>query len=270
MLTPKICEVKAIKHETSDIFTLTLENDVQTGGFSFLPGQFNMLYQFGFGEAAISLSGSPSSSNEIVHTIKAVGSLTKSLQQLTPGEFIGVRGPYGTGWPLLKKGGDILIIAGGVGMALMRPALYYLAEHRSEYSHVTLLYGAKTPEEILYISDLHQWKEQGIEIEITVDQRDSNWKGKQGVVTHLIKHYLLNPGGTDAYICGPEIMIHYAAQELLCNDVKEDAIFVSLERHMQCAMGFCGRCQLGPYFLCKDGPVFSYKELKDWLRIKEL
>lgn len=270
MLIPTLYQVKTIIHDTLDVFTLTLtatEDDKRT---TFLPGQFNMLYHFGFGEVAISISGDPSKQDALVHTIRAVGPVTQRMQELKVGDEIGVRGPFGSQWPLSKKHCDVLVIAGGIGLAPLRPALIDLTAHKSRYRDITLLYGTRNPEEIIYKKDLESWQKQGIKIETTVDYADVSWQGQVGVVTSLIKKSIKDPKNTLVFICGPEIMIKFAVHELLGAKVEEQHIFISLERNMQCAVGFCGRCQYGPYFLCKDGPVFSYAQLHHWLMIKEL
>lgn len=270
MLIPKIYTVKSIEHETPDIFTLSLAKKDDENIPSFQPGQFNMLYQFGIGESAISISGDPTKNEVLTHTIRAVGSVTKSLQKLKAGESIGVRGPFGSHWPLHKKDCDVLVIAGGIGFAPLRPALYMLEKQRQNYNKISLLYGTRTPSDILFKKDMEKWKTSGFDIEVTLDYADPTWQGQIGVVTYLIKKHLINPLNTLVLICGPEIMIKFAIIELMRSNVDRNNIFASLERNMQCAVGFCGHCQYGPYFLCKDGPVFCYEQLESWLTIKEL
>lgn len=270
MLIPALYQVNTITHEASEVFTLHLTANKSHKGMAFLPGQFNMLYHFGFGEVAISISGDPSNPDLLVHTIRAVGSVTKQMQQLKPGDEIGVRGPFGSAWPLSEKQCDVVLIAGGIGLAPLRPALFHLAAHKERYHNITLLYGARNPNEIIFKRELENWQSQGIKIETTVDYADLSWQGQVGVVTSLVKKNIKNPKNTLVLICGPEIMIKFAVHELLGAHVDGDHIFISLERNMQCAVGFCGRCQYGPYFLCKDGPVFSYAQLQHWLMIKEL
>ena len=262
-------QVKSVTSETNDTFTLCLSPKGEKIG-SFFPGQFNMLYLFGYGEVPISISGDPLHEEELAHTIRAVGAVTQAMQRLKKRDEIGVRGPFGTHWPLNKKECDVLIIAGGIGFAPLRPVLFYLAAHREHYKKKTVLYGTRSPEDILYKNEIDQWKEQGIEIQVTVDRADANWKGNVGVVTTLIGNHLTSPKNTLVLVCGPEIMIKFAIHELMRAETQESDIYVSLERNMQCAIGFCGHCQYGPYFLCKDGPIFSYEQLKDWLMIKEL
>lgn len=266
-LLPKIYPLKSITQDTSDVFSLVLEDKKE---IPFLPGQFNMLYLFGFGQVAISLSGHPEKKNEWTHTIRAVGKLTEGLQRLRPGDEIGITGPFGNSWPLPKKGTDVVVIAGGLGLAPLRPLLYLLADHRADYKSVTLLYGAKKPDELLFQDELETWKKKGFAIEITVDIADANWKGKVGVVTKLIPGHMQNPQNKIVYICGPEIMMKFSLIEVTKTKVPDDQIYLSIERNMQCGVGFCGHCQYGPYFVCKDGPVFSYDQLKPWFNIEEL
>ncbi len=270
MLIPQIYQIQTITQNTSDIFTLTLAAKDGGKGMAFLPGQFNMLYHFGFGEVAISISGDPSNQETLVHTIRAVGSVTKSLQKLNVGDEIGVRGPFGSKWPLSKTDCDVLLVAGGIGLAPLRPALFDLAAHKDQYRKITLLYGSRNSSDVIYHDDLEQWQKLGINIELTVDCADMDWRGHVGVVTPLIQKNIIDPQNTLVLICGPEIMIKFAVHELLGAQVDEKNVFISLERNMQCAVGFCGHCQYGPYFLCKDGPVFSYAQLQHWLMIKEL
>jgi NAD(P)H-flavin reductase len=270
MLVPELYQVKSIRHDTSDVFTLTLEKQNSEPAPPFLPGQFNMLYHFGFGEVAISISGNPDLSEGSAHTLRAVGSTTNAMQNLKPGDEIGVRGPFGTHWPMDKKGCDVLIIAGGLGICPLRPLLCHMTQNMQQYKSITLLYGAKTPQDILYKKDLENWKELGLNVRVTVDKADENWQGDVGVVTHLIKSHLPHPENTLILICGPEIMMQFAIKELVTEPINDAMVYLSLERNMQCGVGFCGHCQFGPYFVCKDGPVFSYSQIKDLFPIEEL
>lgn len=270
MIIPECYQIQSIFHDTHDVFTLALTKQDQKKRQVFLPGQFNMLYQFGIGEVAISICSSPSDDEMVLHTIRAVGSVTRSLQKLKKGDEIGVRGPFGTHWPLTKKGCDVLLIAGGVGIAALRPVLFSLAQRAHEYQKITLIYGTRTIDDILYKKEMEEWKKQGLDIKVTLDCADIHWQGQVGVVTSLINEHLPNPSNTIVLICGPEIMIQFAVKELMRAQVNEDNVYMSLERNMQCAVGFCGQCQYGPYFLCKDGPVFSYPQIKNYLTIREL
>lgn len=269
MILPKTYCIKSISKETEDSFTFALSPKEEAIP-PFLPGQFNMLYLYGYGEVPISISGDPVHQEELVHTIRAVGAVTQAMQRLKEGDEIGVRGPFGTHWPLDKKECDVLVIAGGLGIAALRSALLYLAAHQEHYKKITLLFGARTPSDILYKNEMLKWQGQGLKVEVSVDHADMSWDGNVGVVTSLIGKSLTSSKNTLVLLCGPEIMIKFAIHELMRSDVKASDIYMSMERNMQCALGFCGHCQYGPYFLCKDGPVFSYEQLKNWLMIKEL
>jgi NAD(P)H-flavin reductase len=269
-MLPEVYKVQDIRHDTPSVFTLTLQPAYGDKSLPFFPGQFNMLTHYGFGEVAISISGDPAQNDALVHTIQAVGSVTNSMQKLKAGDEVGVRGPFGTGWPLTKRDCDVLVIAGGLGFAPLRPALYYLAAHARNYRRITLLYGTRTPNDLLFQGDMEIWREQGIHVEATVDHADMSWRGHVGVVTALIGKNLFHPDKTLVLACGPEIMLKFAMHELMRAQADPANVYLSMERNMQCAVGFCGHCQLGPYFLCKDGPVFSYAQLKPWLPIKEL
>ena len=272
-MTPEAVKVKKIFWETEDVFTIELVYDSdEKREFSYKPGQFNMLYAFGVGESAISISSDSSKKNSLLHTIHKVGYVTNVLSKLKKGDIIGLRGPFGSSWPLEEaKGKDICIIVGGIGLAPLRPSIYHILKHRKQYGKFVLLYGARTPRDILYPVELESWrKKYDSQIEVTVDRADSTWRGHVGVVTTLLNYVELNPEKTMAMVCGPEIMMKYAVDELIKHGVAEKEIFVSLERNMKCALGFCGHCQYGPSFVCKDGPVFSFSNVTDIFEIKEL
>lgn len=272
-MTPEAVKVKKIFWETEDVFTIELVYDSdEKREFRFKPGQFNMLYAFGVGESAISISSDSSKKNSLQHTIHKVGYVTNVLSKLKKGDIIGLRGPFGSSWPLEEaKGKDICIIVGGIGLAPLRPSIYHILKHRKQYGKFVLLYGARTPRDILYPVELESWrKKYDIQIEVTVDRADSTWRGHVGVVTTLLNYVDLNPEKTLAMVCGPEIMMKYAVDELVKNGIAEKEIYVSLERNMKCALGFCGHCQYGPSFVCKDGPVFSFSNVTDIFEIKEL
>lgn len=268
-MVPKRYRVESNVQDTHDTFTLTLSPQEEKEVL-FLPGQFNMLYHFGFGEVPISVSGDALRKNELVHTIRAVGAVTEAMRRLKKGDEIGVRGPFGSAWPLSKPNGDVLVVSGGLGLAPLRPALIHLAANRKQYKNITLLYGARTPEDLLYIKEMEEWKKQGMEIKVSVDRGGETWRGNVGVVTGLIGKHLPDPKNSRVFLCGPEIMMKFAIQELLRFEVPENEIYLSMERNMKCAVGFCGHCQYGPHFMCKDGPIFSFEQVKSWLTIKEL
>ena len=267
-LEPIPFRIERAEQELSDCFTLTL--DCKNAPFEFKPGQFNMLYVFGHGEVPISMSGDPAKPEKLVHTIRNVGSVTAALQNLKAGDTVGVRGPFGSPWPLEQaKGKDIIVMAGGLGLAPLRPALYHLLANKDDYGAITLLYGTRTPETILFADELAQWAEQ-IDVAITVDSAGSDWQGHVGVVTELLDGRTIDPEGTAALLCGPEIMMRFCAHALRDQGLDSSQIHVSMERNMKCALGHCGRCQYGPYFICHDGPVFAFEKVARLFGIREV
>lgn len=264
-MSPRLFEIKRLKRETKDTFTVELFAKESRHGFVFQPGQFNMIYIFGVGEIPISISGDPTDNSVLVHTTRVVGNVTKAMGELRRGDVLGIRGPYGNYWPLNEaEGMDIVLVAGGIGLAPLRPALYKIVEEREKYGKVVLLYGTRTPADVLFRKELEQWRARfDLEIYVTVDRAMSGWKGNVGVVTHLIQRAPFDPHNMIAYVCGPEVMMRFTAAELQKRGVSEDRIFVSLERNMKCGVGYCGHCQFGPYFVCKDGPIFRFSKVKD-------
>jgi NAD(P)H-flavin reductase len=258
--------------ETIDTFSMELEVPTANGGFQFTPGQFNMMYAYGIGEVPISISGDSTKENTLVHTVRAVGAVTRALCRLKAGDSLGIRGPYGTGWPVEKGvGRDVIIVTGGIGLAPLRPVIYHLLHHRKEYGRIVLLYGARTPGDILYHRDLEKWRSRfDIEVYITVDRGTGEWRGNVGVVTSQIQRALFEPSNSISMVCGPEIMMRYAVVELMNKGLGEETIYVSMERNMKCGIGLCGHCQLGPTFVCKDGPVYCYRNVKDVFQKREL
>jgi NAD(P)H-flavin reductase len=264
--------IEGFKKETHDTFTLELRQTDGDSGFNFEPGQFNMLYMHGIGEVPISISGDPGDKSRIVHTIRAYGSVTSKMMTLRKEDMIGVRGPFGSHWPIEKlKGYDILLIAGGIGIAPLRPALYHILQNRDKYGKVLLLYGERTPGDLLYRRQLEQWRGRfDLEVDVTVDSAREGWRGNVGFVTALISRIDVDALHTYAMVCGPEIMMYYTIQELRAKALEENQIYISMERNMKCGVGFCGHCQLGPVFVCKDGPVFLYSDAKHLFRKREM
>lgn len=271
-MVPRPYRVQKIRRETRDTFTLELKQEVAPEASSFAAGQFNMLYVFGVGEVPISISGDPAEPERLTHTVRAVGTVTKAICEKKPGDILGVRGPFGTRWPVGEAAGhDVVVVAGGIGLAPLRPALYQLISRRREYRRVVLLYGARNPGEILYRRELSRWdKRPEIEVYITVDNAAGRWEGNVGVVTALIPKAEFDPPGMVAMICGPEIMMRFTVLELQKRGVPDANIYISMERNMKCGVGLCGRCQIGPFFVCKDGPVFRFDVIKPFFGKREI
>jgi len=269
-ILPHLYRLQRMKKETHDTFTLELEP--VDGKPSFIPGQFNMLYVFGVGEVPISISGNPANSGILVHTIRAVGTVTKAMHRLRRGDMLGVRGPFGSHWPIDEAAGnDVMIVAGGIGLAPLRPVLYHLLLHRHDYGNIVLLYGARTPQDLLYKHELERWRGRfDLEVEVTVDSATGGWRGNVGVVIALIPRAKFDPLHTTAMICGPEMMMRFTVAELRKCGVAEENIYISMERNMKCGVGFCGHCQFGPTFICKDGPVFRYDRIKEFFGKREV
>jgi len=267
-LVPEVWTVLNKRRDSEDVWTLTLT--CKGGECDYLPGQFNMLGTFGGSEVPISVSGDTGKKGEIVHTIRDVGAATHALVQLKKGDPVALRGPYGHGWPVAKAvGKDVLFVAGGLGLAPLRPAILEVLKNRNCYAQVFLLYGARQPDQILFHRDLKKWAGQkNIHVEITVDQGHRGWKGHLGAVTQLLEPLPLHGGRTKAFICGPEIMMRFVSLELEACGLEKDQIWLSMERNMKCAMGWCGHCQYGSSFICKDGPVYSLNQLEPWLARK--
>ena len=269
-MVPQTARVARVRRELADVWTLDI--DPGAAGFTFVPGQFNMLYAFGIGEAAISISGDPAKPERLIHTIRAVGKVSAALTRLKAGDAIGLRGPYGSGWPgEAPAGTDVVIIAGGLGLAPLRPSLYRLLAERDRYGRIVLLCGARSPTDILFRKELEHWRTRlDIDVEVTVDRADADWHGNVGVVTTLVGRAAFDPAKTVAMVCGPEIMMRFAAQELQNAGVPAQAIYLSMERNMKCAIGHCGHCQFSSDFVCKDGPVATYARLGRLLSVREI
>jgi NAD(P)H-flavin reductase len=268
-IEPEQWRVTGIRHETSDVVTLDL---MAPRPFAFLPGQFNMLSLPGIGEVPISISGDPASTGSILHTIRDVGPVTRALCALRPGQEAGVRGPYGTSWPVVAaEGGDLVIVAGGIGLPPLRPALYQALARRDSFGRVALLYGARTPADLLFIDELTAWRARfDLDVAVTVDAAGRGWHGDVGVVPDLVRRVPFDAPSTTAFMVGPEVMMRFTVRALLAAGVPEGRIYLSMERNMKCAVAMCGHCQLGPFLVCRDGPVFRYQALAPWLAIREV
>jgi NAD(P)H-flavin reductase len=268
LLPLPVC-ISGVRRETADVATLEL---TPASPFAFTAGQFNMLYVFGLGEVAISISGDPAEEDRIVHTVRAVGAVSSALARLRRDRVIGVRGPYGSYWPVAEsEGSDIVIVAGGLGLAPLRPVIYRVLAHREHYGRVAVLYGARSPAEILYRRELEAWRRRlDVDIVVTVDHAAADWRGNVGVVPALIPRMPVDPDHAVAMVCGPEIMMRFTVDALRQRGLAMDRVFVSMERNMKCAIGLCGHCQFGPAFVCRDGPVFRFDRIAPVFNIREI
>lgn len=270
-MTPRVARVRRRRRDGPQVWTLDIEAD-DAESAAFLPGQFNMLTAFGVGEAPISMSGDPAVPGRLIHTIRAVGPVSTELARLGPGAPIGLRGPFGVGWPMDEVAGrDVVVVAGGLGLAPLRPALYRLLADRRRYGQIVLLYGTRSPDEILFRHEIEAWRKSlDIDIEVTVDHAVGDWHGHVGVVTTLIPRASFDPLHATALVCGPEVMMRFAIAALRDAGLADESIYLSMERNMKCAIGHCGHCQFGPVFVCRDGPVFRYDRVRGLLALKEI
>ncbi len=269
-MLPRPYRVVGTRRDSHD--TLTLELEPRDGaGLAFRPGQFTMLQAFGVGEVPVSISGDPADPRRLVHTIRDVGGVTRALCAVRPGDVLGVRGPFGTGWEVADgAGGDVVVVAGGIGLAPLRPAVLELVAHRGGFGRVHLLYGARSDADVLLADDLARWSAGDVRVAVTVDQAGVSWRGRVGLVTELIPSVSFDPARTLALVCGPEVMIRYVADALTGRGVPPDRVRVSLERNMRCGVGLCGHCQLREHLVCVDGPVFPLDAVRPLLAVREL
>ena len=264
-MVPRSFVVRERARDTSDTWTLTLEA-LEGGSPSIGPGQFVMVYVFGIGEVPISVSGPPSRPGPVVLTVRAVGAVTEAICATEPGGMLGLRGPLGTTWPIAEsRGADVVVVAGGIGLAPLRPVVLHALAHRPAFGEVVVLYGARTPGDLLYPAQLAEWS-----ADVIVDAAEIGWHGKVGVVPRLIPDAAFDAATAVAFVCGPEIMMRFAIEALLERGLTPDRIHVSLERNMRCGLGHCGHCQLGPTLICRDGPVYPYDAARPWLEVREL
>ncbi|HEX6262374.1 MAG TPA: FAD/NAD(P)-binding protein [Actinomycetota bacterium] len=267
-MTPLPYRVEARRWETPDTATLAL-SPIDAAAPPFRPGQFHMLYAFGIGEVPISVSGDADEAGPVLHTIRSVGAVTRALCALEEGDTVGLRGPFGAGWDEDEAEGlDVVVVAGGLGLAPLRPAVLRLLRNRDRYNDVSVLVGAREPEGLLFAEELASWHDR-LHVDVTVDHASPTWRGKVGVVTELIDGAPFDPSRAVALVCGPEIMMRFAVRALTERGVPPGSVRISMERNMKCAIGHCGHCQLGPEFVCKDGPVFTYERLAGWMEVAE-
>jgi len=258
--------------EAPDLFTLRLkfsEPEVQKN-FQFQAGQFNMLYLYGIGEIPISIVSDPNSSDIIEHTIRVVGSVTRGLSCLTKGDRIGLRGPFGNGWPMLEsKHKDIVVITGGLGCAPAVSVINYIEQRRDDFGRLNILQGVKHTSDFIWKDRYEKWKKlKDTQVLLTSDTGEVIWPWSIGPVTSLFDQLEFNPENVSVMICGPEGMMHVVCEHMLDNRVSPEQLFLSMERNMQCAIGHCGHCQYGSQFVCKDGPVFNYATIRHLFHTK--
>jgi NAD(P)H-flavin reductase len=269
-MVPSAFEVVSKRQDTPDTWTLEMRS--RSGNpIRFRPGQFTMISAAGAGEVPISISGDPDRPERLVQTVRAVGLATEALCALQPGSSASVRGPFGSFWPVEEaEGGDVVIGAGGIGLPPLRPAILRMLARRERYGRLILLYGGRSPDQLLFGAELEAWEQRGLEVHVTVDSAGPEWLGHVGVVTRLIRRAAIAGLHTTAMSCGPEVMIRFLVAGLQDVDVRSERTYVSMERNMQCGIGHCGHCQLGPTLVCRDGPVYRWSSVAPWLAIREL
>jgi NAD(P)H-flavin reductase len=266
---PDLAQIAAIRDETSDTktFTLGFLDPARWEAFRYRPGQFVEVSVFGAGEAPFCLASPRQGADTFDITVRAVGAVTDALHALAVGDAVGVRGPLGNGFPFDEvKGKDILFVAGGIGLPPLRPLIWETLGERASFRTITLLYGARTPADLVYRDDLERWRARDdMKLLVTVDSADGDWKDNVGVVGSLFSQIQVAPAETVAFVCGPPIMIRFVTQDLLKLGLAEDSIITTLERHMRCGVGKCNHCLIGDKYVCTDGPVFTYRQVKSMM-----
>ncbi len=267
-LVPAPYRVGEVYRELPD--TVTLRLVPESGGRPpYTPGQFNMLYAFGTGEIAISISGEDEGEG-FLHTVREVGAVSTALARLAVGARVGLRGPFGAGWPT-AEGSDVIFVAGGLGLAPLRPAIRRALARRSDYGRVAILFGTRHPAEMLYRQELEQWRQRlDVDVSVTVDHADALWHGNVGVVPALIARTVFDPKNAVALVCGPEVMMRFTVSALREAGVPDGRVYLSMERNMKCAAGLCGHCQFGPEFLCMTGPVMPFDRIASLFSTREI
>jgi NAD(P)H-flavin reductase len=269
-MVPAPFRLVAKRQDTVDTWTVELIS-CSGDSLAFLPGQFTMISAGGAGEVPISISGDPAAPERLVHTVRAVGLATEAICAAEPGTRLSVRGPFGRPWPVERvEGADVVIAAGGIGLAPLRPAVLSLLARRERYGRLVLLYGGRAPDQLLYTEELRAWAARGMDVLVTVDSAGPEWLGHVGVVTRLVRRAALESDNAVVMSCGPEVMMRFTVAALRSTGLAADRMYASMERNMQCGIGRCGHCQLGPTLVCRDGPVYRWDELEPWLRIREL
>jgi sulfhydrogenase subunit gamma (sulfur reductase) len=264
LFLPRIAVIDDVRDETPDTKTYRLSYR-EGDGLDFRPGQFLELSVFGFGEAPFCLASSPTRRGAVETTVRRVGVLTNALHGLGAGDEVGLRGPFGNGFDVAAaEGKDLLFVGGGIGLPPLRGLIWNVLDERERFGRVTILYGARTPDDLVYKDELRLWAERDdVELRVTVDKASAGWDGHVGVVPTLFEKVELRPASTVVYVCGPPVMIHFVVQDLLMRGFAEDAIVSTLERMMQCGVGKCNHCAIGHRTVCCDGPVFTYRQMRE-------
>jgi NAD(P)H-flavin reductase len=271
-MVPRIVRVRKRTRDLPGTVTLELVSADDAPLPRYQPGQFTMLYVFGVGEIPVSISGNAADPSCLMQTVRAVGAVSEAVTALQAGDVLGLRGPFGSAWPTRELAGqDVVVVAGGLGLAPLRPSIYHVLANRQLFGKVVVLYGTRSPDEILYRRELESWRRRlDVQLEVTVDHAVSGWRGHVGVVTRLIPKLSIDAMHATALVCGPEVMMRFAAFGLRDIGLPESAIWVSIERNMKCAVGLCGHCQFGGMFACKDGAVLRYDRVRRLMALKEV
>lgn len=267
LFLPRVARILDVRDETPDTKTyrVVFRNGAAQGDFEFRPGQFVELSVFGHGEAPFCIASSPTRPECLEFTVRRTGRLTDALHRLGPEDEIGLRGPCGNGFDIAAaEGRDLLFIGGGIGLPPLRGLIWNVLDRRDRFEHVTILYGARTPSDLVYKDELQDWAARSdVEFLVTVDRGDASWDGNVGMVPTLFERARLRPHTSMAYVCGPPVMITFVIQDLLMRGFADEAIVSTLERMMQCGVGKCNHCAIGHRYVCRDGPVFSYRQIKE-------
>ena len=267
LFVPQVARILSVREETPDTktFTLRFRNPRDEEGFSFLPGQFVELSVFGFGEAPFCIASSPTRRGSFQTTVRRTGQLTDALHKLGPDDEVGIRGPCGNGFDLEgAQERDLLFVAGGIGLPPLRSLIWNVLDERDRFGRVTILYGARTPTDLVYKAELEEWERRpDVELLVTVDRAEPGWDGNVGMVPILFEHTALHPERTLTYVCGPPIMIRFVVQDLFMRGFSDENVISTLERMMQCGVGKCNHCAIGHRYVCRDGPVFNYRQIKE-------
>jgi anaerobic sulfite reductase subunit B len=267
VMVPQAFNVSSRRQDTVDTVTLTLEPP-DGAAPAIAPGQFMMVYAFGIGEVPISVSGA--SATDVALTVRAVGAVSQAICSAPVGSMLGLRGPFGNSWPLAAAAGaDVIVVAGGIGLAPLRMLIRRVIGDRAAFSAFCVLYGARAPGDLLYLDEIARWR-QAADVAITVDTADANWTGQVGVVPKLVGAAQFAGAAAHAFVCGPEIMMDFTVQALINRGVAPEQIHLSMERHMDCGVGLCGHCQLGPTLICRDGAIYSHAEIGALMGVREL